>query len=184
MVMRRIFGRKKDDDEKDAKAKSPIPKETPEEIEGETVAEAAEEAEDAPIEAGTIPYHTSLTDRFKYIFDDPDISAGLEGTDEFFLEFMAMGERFWFAKKAKGEVEFGTGAVPDEDVYIRIGNDAVRDLLGASTFTEFQGFYMKYYKNPEAGKFVKIELRKDVNGLNRRGYARVPLLKLLIGMTR
>jgi hypothetical protein len=43
---------------------------------------------------------------------------------------------------------------------------------------------MKYYKNPEAGKFVKIELRKDVNGLNRRGYARVPLLKLLIGMTR
>jgi hypothetical protein len=180
MVMRRIFGRKKDDDEKDAKAESP----TPEEIEGETGAEAAEEAEDAPVEAGTIPYHTSLTDRFKYMFDDPDISAGLEGTDEFFLEFMAMGERFWFAKKAKGEVEFGTGAVPDEDVYIRIGNDAVGDLLGASTFTEFQGFYMNYYKNPEAGKFVKINLRKDVNGLNRRGYARVPLLKLLIGMTR
>ena len=184
MVMRRIFGRKKDDDEKDAKAKSPTPEGTPEEIEVETGAAVAEEAEDAPVEAGTIPYHTSLTDRFKYMFDDPDISAGLEGTDEFYLEFMAMGERFWFAKKAKGEVESGMGAVSDEDVYIRIGNDAVGDLLGASTFSEFQGFYMKYYKTPESGKFVKIELRKDVNGLNRRGYARVPLLKLLIGMTR
>ncbi len=184
MVMRRIFGRKKDDDEKDAKDESPTPEETPGEIKLKTGEAAAEEAEDAPVEAGTIPYHTSLTDRFKYMFDDPDISAGLEGTDEFSLEFMAMGERFWFAKKAKGEVESGTGAVPDEDVYIRIGNDAVRDLLGASAFSEFQDFYMKYYKNPEASKFVKIELRKDISGLNRRGYARVPLLKLLIGMTR
>jgi hypothetical protein len=97
---------------------------------------------------------------------------------------MAMGERFWFAKKTKGEVESGMGAVSDEDVYIRVGNDAVGDLLGASTFSEFQDFYMKYYKNPEANKFIKIEIRKDVSGLNRRGYARVPLLKLLIGMTR
>ncbi|MGY5861629.1 MAG: hypothetical protein RTU09_04580 [Candidatus Thorarchaeota archaeon] len=184
MVMRRIFGRKKDDDEEDSKAESPTPEETPEAIEVETEEDAAEETEVASVEAGTIPYHTSLTDRFKYMFDDPDISAGLEGTDEFFLEFMAMGERFWFAKKAKGEVESGTGAVQNEDVYIRLGNDAVGDLLGAATFSEFQDFYMKYYKNPEAGKFIKIELRKDVSGLNRRGYARVPLLKLLIGMVR
>ncbi len=180
MVMRRIFGRKKDDDEKDAKVESSIS----EEVEVETGEDAAEEAEDAPVEAGTIPYHSSLTDCFKYMFNDSDISAGLEGTDEFSLEFMAMGERFWFAKNAKGDVESGMGAVSDEDVYIRIGNDAVRDLLGASTFSEFQDFYMKYYKNPEASKFIKIELRKDVSGLNRRGYARVPLLKLLIGMTR
>ena len=121
MVMRRIFGRKKDDDEKDAKVESPAS----EEVKIETGADAAEEAEDAPVEAGTIPYHSSLTDRFKYMFNDPDISAGLEGTDEFSLEFMAMGERFWFAKKTKGEVESGTGAVSDEDVYIRLGNDAV-----------------------------------------------------------
>jgi len=184
MVMRRIFGRKKDDDEKDSKVESS----PSEEVEVETGEDAAEEAlveaEDAPVEAGTIPYHSALTDRFKYMFNDPDISADLEGTDEFFLEFMAMGERFWFVKKAKGEVESGMGAVSDEDVYIRIGNDAVGDLLGASTFSEFQDFYMKYYKNPEAGRFIKIELRKDVSGLNRRGYARVPLLKLLIGMTR
>ncbi|MHA1484661.1 MAG: hypothetical protein ACTSPR_05020 [Candidatus Thorarchaeota archaeon] len=180
MVMRRIFGRKKDDDEKDAKVESPAS----EEVEVETGADAAEEEKDAPVEAGTIPYHSSLIDRFTYMFDDPDISAGLEGTDEFFLEFMAMGERFWFAKKTKGAVESGMGAVSDEDVYIRIGNDAVGDLLGASTFSEFQDFYMKYYKNSEASKFIKIELRKDVSGLNRRGYARVPLLKLLIGMTR
>ena len=177
MVMRRIFGRKKDDDEKDAKVESSAS----EEVEVETGEDAAE---DAPVEAGIIPYHSSLTDRFKYMFNDHDISAGLEGTDEFFLEFMAMGERFWFAKKTKGEVESGMGAVSNEDVYIRIGNDAVGDLLGASTFSEFQELYMKYYKTPEAGKFIKIELRKDVNELNRRGYARVPLLKLLIGMSR
>jgi hypothetical protein len=49
MVMRRIFGRKKDDDEKDAKTESPSPEETAEEIEVEPGKAAAEEAEDAPV---------------------------------------------------------------------------------------------------------------------------------------
>ena len=88
------------------------------------------------------------------------------------------------AKKPMGEIEIATGAAPDEDVFIRIGNDVVAELLSAASFSEFSVLYLKYYKNPEPGKFVKIELRKPITELNRRGYARVPTLKLLIGAAR
>ncbi|NHI83811.1 MAG: hypothetical protein EAX81_05880 [Candidatus Thorarchaeota archaeon] len=132
----------------------------------------------------TIPYHAELTERLRFMFHDPTISGSIEGTDEFVLEFMAMGERFNVKKQALGDVVFGTGTAPNEDAFIRISNDVVSELLSASTFDEFANIYMKYHKNPDGGKFVKIELRKDIGGLNRRGYARVPLLKLLVGQIR
>ena len=134
--------------------------------------------------AATIPYHSEITDRLRYMFQDANIATNIEGPDEFTIEFMAMGERFNFIKEARGEVKFGTGTAPDEDVFIRISNDAVTELLSVPNFQEFRQIYMKYYRNPEAGKFVKIELRKDLVWMNRQGYARVPLLKLLVGQVR
>ncbi|MHA1925008.1 MAG: hypothetical protein ACXABV_07535 [Candidatus Thorarchaeota archaeon] len=146
---------------------------------------AAEPDEPFPVDgAATIPYHSEITDRLQYMFNDSNIAANIEGTDEFTIEFMAMGERFNFIKEARGEVKYGAGAAPDEDVFIRVSNDAVVELLSAPNFEEFRQIYMKYYRNPDSGKFVKIELRKDLVWMNRQGYARVPLLKLLVGQVR
>ncbi len=145
----------------------------------------AEPEEAAPIDRGaTLPYHSEFTERIKYLFGDPTAVAGLEGPDEFSLEFMAEGERFYVAKEANGEFKYGTGSAPDEDVYIRIANDTVAELLRAATFADFSRIYIRDYRKPDAGKFVKIELRKDITSMNRRGYARIPLLKLLIGQAR
>ena len=112
------------------------------------------------------------------------MGGGIEGTDEFYIEFMAMGERFWIGKAPLGKIELKTGAMTDQDAHIRIANDVVSDLLSASTFAEFSKIYLQYYKSAEAGKFVKIEVRKPITDLNRRGYARVPIMKLLIGSAR
>ncbi len=206
MVIRRLFGRKKKEDEaeeaepeavtEEAEPETPAVEEAraveeappPEEpVEAPPVEEeaAAEEAieEAVPEPTGYIPYHDSFPDRLKYMFS-AEMSVGIEGPDEFRLEFMAMGERFHVAKPANGEIEIKTGTVPNEDVFIRIGDDVVRELLSAATFSEFSDVYLKYYRHPEPGKFVKIELRKDISNLNRRGYARVPLLRLLIGTAR
>ncbi|MGY5852547.1 MAG: hypothetical protein RTU92_03175, partial [Candidatus Thorarchaeota archaeon] len=125
-----------------------------------------------------------IQDRLMYLFNDPEISGSIEGPDEFCLEFMAMGERFRIEKESLGEIQVQTGAAPKHDAHIRIGNDVVQDLLSAATFKEFSDIFMQFYKAPEAGKFVKIEIREDVSNLNRRGYARVSLLKLLIGAAR
>ena len=83
-----------------------------------------------------------------------------------------------------GEFSITIGKAPDEDAFIRISNDVMKELLSAATFSDFSDTYMKYYKNAEAGLFVKIELRKDITALNRRGYARVPVLRVLIGTIR
>jgi hypothetical protein len=195
-MMRKLFGRKKDDDKKDEETEE-IVEEVPEEAATEPTEEAAEEpveAEEevteeveAPVTDGltvTMPYHASIQDRLKYMLTEPPLNQSIEAPDEFKLEFMAMGERFMVAKKPMGEIEIATGAAPDEDVFIRIGNDVVAELLSAASFSEFSVLYLKYYKNPEPGKFVKIELRKPITELNRRGYARVPTLKLLIGAAR
>jgi hypothetical protein len=194
--IRKLLGRdeEKEEDTK-VEAEAPTVEEVAPEEDVEAPAEPAEpepepETEAEPDEpfpqdgAATIPYHSEITDRLKYMFQDSNIAANIEGPDEFTIEFMAMGERFNFIKEARGEVNFGTGTAPDEDVFIRISNDAVTELLGAPNFEEFRQIYMKYYKNPEAGKFVKIELRKDLVWMNRQGYARVPLLKLLVGQVR
>ncbi|MFW9981882.1 MAG: hypothetical protein ACFFE3_08205, partial [Candidatus Thorarchaeota archaeon] len=109
---------------------------------------------------------------------------GLEGTHEFMLEFMAMGERFWIGKAPLGEIETKVGKASDEDAHIRISNDSVGDLLSAATFSEFSKIYLQHYKTSEAGKFIKIEIRKPITDLNRKGFARVPVLKLLIGAAR
>jgi hypothetical protein len=186
MVMRRIFGRKKKDDEEEEEEKAEAEVAEAEEVvaEEEVTEEVPEEAELAPEVAGeTIPYHDSIQDRLMYMFG-ASMGTGVEAPDEFRLEFMAMGERFNIDKKSMGDIELKTGTVADEDVFIRIGNDVVTELLSAATFQEFSELYMKYYKNAEPGKFVKIELRKAVSNLNRMGYARVPLLKLLIGVAR
>ncbi|UCH05770.1 MAG: hypothetical protein JSW05_06290 [Candidatus Thorarchaeota archaeon] len=155
------------------------------EPEPEVEPEEAEPEEAVPMDrAPLLPYHSEFTERIKYLFGDPTAAAGLEGPDEFALEFMAEGERFYVAKEANGEFKYGTGSAPDEDVYIRIANDTVAELLSAATFADFSRVYIRDYRKPDAGKFVKIELRKDITSMNRRGYARIPLLKLLIGQAR
>ncbi len=132
----------------------------------------------------TIPYHDSIQDRLVYMFNDAVMADGLEGTHEFTLEFMAMGERFWVGKAALGEIETKVDKAADEDAHIRISNESVSNLLAAANFSEFSKIYLKHYKTSEAGKFIKIEIRKPIIDLNRQGYARVPILKLLIGASR
>lgn len=132
----------------------------------------------------TIPYHDSIQDRLVYMFNDAVMADGLEGTHEFTLEFMAMGERFWVGKAPLGDIETKVGKAADEDAHIRISNESVSDLLAAATFSELSKIYLKHYKTSEAGKFIKIEIRRPITDLNRKGYARVPILKLLIGASR
>lgn len=186
--MSRFFRRKKGEEK-------PKTEEAPDER-PESVAEAEEpatEEEPAATEVSeptpegreeTIPYHDSIQDRLVYMLNDPAMADGLEGTHEFTLEFMAMGERFWIGKAALGEIETKVGNADDEDAHIRISNDAVSELLNAATFSQFSNLYLKYYKTSDAGKFIKIEARKPISDMNRRGYARVPVLKLLIGAAR
>ena len=146
---------------------------------------AGKVAEEVPEGRGdTIPYHDSIQARLVYMLNDPKMADGLEGTHEFELEFMAMGERFWIGKAHLGEIETKIGKADDEDAHIRISNDAVSELLNAATFADFSRIYLKYYKTSDAGKFIKIEARKPITDMNRRGYARVPVLKLLIGAAR
>ena len=114
------------------------------------------------------------------MLNDPKMADGLEGTHAFTLEFMAMGERFWISKAPLGDIETKIGKASDEDAHIRISNE----LLNAATFSQFSEIYLKYYKHSDAGKFIKIEARKPITDMNRRGYARVPVLKLLIGAAR
>jgi hypothetical protein len=194
--MSRFFRRKKKDKE-EAEAKpeeeapaveepvdEPAEPAKPEEVTEEEPA-ASEVAE--PITEGrgdTIPYHDSIQDRLVYMLNDEKMADGLEGTHEFTLEFMAMGERFWVGKAALGEIETKVGKAADEDAHIRISNDSVSDLLAAATFAEFSKIYLQHYKTSEAGRFIKIETRKPITDLNRKGYARVPILKLLIGAAR
>ncbi len=204
--MRRLFGRKKKDDEsKDVteeaeSTESVTPSETPEpepvvepepsQVVSEPSTTAVSQATvpisevSAPEVVGGLPHHTSFVERLIYLFNDATAGAHIEATDEFHLEFLVLGERFWIRKEHMGPVKSGTGAIPDEDVFVRISDTVAHELLAAPTFEEFTKTYMRYYKNQQSGKFVKIELRKDVSSLARVGYARVPILKLLIGTVR
>ncbi len=194
--MRRLFGRKKKDEsttdsEEIELEETAVPSETP--AEPEPVAESTpseatpvtvpEEVISAP-EVGGLPHHTSFAERLLYLFEDKNAGAHLQATDEFHLEFMVLGERFWIRKEHMGPVKSGSGAITDEDVFVRVSDAVANELLAAPTFEEFTKIYMRYYKNQQAGKFVKIELRKDMSSLARAGYTRVPLLKLLIGTVR
>ncbi|TFG32869.1 hypothetical protein EU528_02230 [Candidatus Thorarchaeota archaeon] len=187
--MSRFFRRKKGDEEEEGTAEAESIEDAEDETtEGETVdASDAEETVTEEVAEGrgdTIPYHSEIQDRLMYMFNHPSIGAGIEGTDEFYIEFMAMGERFWIGKAPLGSIQLKTGAMTDQDAHVRIANDVVSDLLSAVTFSEFSKIYLQYYKSAEAGKFVKIEVRKPITDLNRRGYARVPIMKLLIGSAR
>ena len=191
--MSRFFRRKKKDKDETEQVPDEETTATTEEAapsEPEAPAESTMEVAESTVEVSepipegrgdTIPYHDSIQDRLVYMLNDPKMADGLEGTHEFMLEFMAMGERFWIGKVPLGKIETKVGSADDEDAHIRISNDAVAELLGAATFSEFSKIYLKYYKNSDAGKFIKIEARKPIIDLNRRGYARVPVLKLLIG---
>ncbi len=141
------------------------------------------EARRAPL-GDTIPYHSTLQDRLIYLFGDAEVARGIEAPDSFCIEFMAMGERFRLEKPSMGDVQVKTGAARDSDVFIRIANEVVSELLSASDFSEFSDIFMRYYRSPEPDRYVKVELRKDITDMNRRGYARVPILKLLAGSLR
>lgn len=196
-MVRKIFGRGKKDTEEE-KEKSvdeklgsreleetyiPPPSETHIEATPTETEESLPEAKQSE-RGGTVPYHSSLPDRLKYFFDDTSAVKGIESTDAFTIGFLAMGDRFKVEKESMGPIKVDSGMTHDEDAFIRVSNDAVADLLSAATFKEFSDVYMRYYRNAGPGKFVKIELREDVSSLNKRGFARVPLLKLLIGTAR
>ena len=186
--MARFFKRKKSNEEDQETAD--VPQKDAVHAEETEIGVEGTEADDVPkVEVpvdrkSTIPYHASIQDRLMYMFNDSNIGAGIEGTDEFYIEFMAMGERFWIGKVPLGKVSIKTGAMADQDAHVRISNDVAAELLSAANFSEFSKIFMQYYKTAEAGKFVKIEVRKPIADLNRRGYARVPILKLLIGSAR
>ncbi len=189
--MSRFFRRKKTDKKDDGSAEAePVEAAEAEIIDDKEAADAPDTgdesaAEEVPVTRGdTIPYHSEIQERLMYMFSDSSIGAGIEGTDEFYIEFMAMGERFWIGKAPLGDIEMKTGAMTDQDAHVRIANDVVSDLLSAANFSEFSKIFIQYYKSAEAGKFVKIEVRKPITDLNRRGYARVPIMKLLIGSAR
>jgi hypothetical protein len=188
--MSRFFRRKKDEQQNEATTEEEAVETTESETTEEEAVDAPEVAEEEAAEevsvgrGDTIPYHSEIKDRLLYMFNDPNIGSGIEGTDEFYIEFMAMGERFWIGKAPLGNIELKAGSMTDQDAHVRIANDVVSDLLSAATFMEFSKIYLQYYKNAEAGKFVKIEVRKPITDLNRRGYARVPIMKLLIGSAR
>ncbi len=187
--MSRFFRRKKSSEDEqevveDTQVDAAEAQETEPSVEEVTEAEASI-TEEVPVgRESTIPYHASIQDRLMYMFNDSHMGAGIEGTDEFYLEFMAMGERFWIGKVPLGKVTIKAGAMTDQDAHVRMSNDVVAELLSASNFSEFSKIFMQYYKNAEAGKFIKIEVRKPITDLNRRGYARVPIMKLLIGSAR
>lgn len=190
--MSRFFRRKKSSKDEDEKVEDEPIEEVPSENTEPSVEEAAEAPEVVvtPTETvsvgrqATIPYHASIQDRLMYMFNDSTTGAGIEGTDEFYIEFMAMGERFWIGKAPLGKVSIKAGAMTDQDAHVRISNDVVAGLLSAANFAEFSKVFLQYYKTPESGRFVKIEVRKPITDLNRRGYARVPIMKLLIGTAR
>ncbi|MFW9957394.1 MAG: hypothetical protein ACFFCT_04925 [Candidatus Odinarchaeota archaeon] len=187
--MSRFFKRKKSGEEK----QETIDDTEKDEVQAEETEPSIEKATESEVTAtekvpvgreSTIPYHASIQDRLMYMFNDSRMGAGIEGTDEFYIEFMAMGERFWIGKVPLGQVTIKAGAMTDQDAHVRISNDVATELLSAANFTEFSKTFMHYYKSAEAGKFVKIEVRKPITDLNRRGYARVPIMKLLIGSAR
>jgi len=190
--MSRFFRRKKDKKKQETEEAQVVETEsvdetTPESEDPTTAEEPTSTEVSEPTTEGraeTMPYHNSIQDRLVFMHNDAVIADGLEGTHAFTLEFMAMGERFWIGKAALGEIETKVGKAFDEDAHIRISNDSVSDLLAAATFSEFSKIYLKHYKTSEAGKFIKIEIRKPITNLNRKGYARVPILKLLIGASR
>ncbi|MFW9960887.1 MAG: hypothetical protein ACFFDV_07710 [Candidatus Thorarchaeota archaeon] len=187
--MSRFFRRKKSGEEEKEVVEDTQTDVTEAEETEPVVEEAAETevaaAEEVPVDRkSTIPYHASIQDRLMYMFNDSSMGAGIEGTDEFYIEFMAMGERFWIGKVPLGKVTIKSGAMTDQDAHVRMSNDVAAELLSAANFSEFSKIYMQYYKNAEAGKFIKIEVRKPITDLNRRGYARVPIMKLLIGSAR
>ncbi|MBY8996826.1 MAG: hypothetical protein KGD60_03770 [Candidatus Thorarchaeota archaeon] len=184
--MSRFFKRKKKDDKIGEETAAVTKEEAVTETDTSKDEPAATEVSE-PVPEGrgdTIPYHDSIQDRLVYMLNDSKMADGLEGTHAFELEFMAMGERFWIGKAALGEIETKVGKAADEDAHIRISNDAVSELLTAATFSTFSELYLQYYKTSDAGKFIKIEARKPISDMNRRGYARVPVLKLLIGAAR
>ncbi|UCE10141.1 MAG: hypothetical protein JSW61_14405 [Candidatus Thorarchaeota archaeon] len=194
MSLRRLFGRKKkDEDEKkestEVKQAEVAPAEPEETVSEEPMEAPAGLVEEAPTEEITtppgaaIPYHDSLKDRLMFFFSG-ESGAGVEAPDEFMIEFMAMGERFHIVKRPMGGVELGTGSISDEDAFVRVGQELIQDLLSAASFEQFSEIFIQYYRNPGPGKFIKIELRKAMFDLNRRGYARVPILKLLTGQAR
>ncbi|TFH07400.1 MAG: hypothetical protein E4H14_08590 [Candidatus Thorarchaeota archaeon] len=183
--MSRFFRRKKDDEElAEGTAETEHVEAAEAEVTEEETVDAPEAEEVSAGRGDTIPYHSEIQARLMYMFKNSSIGGGIEGTDEFYIEFMAMGERFWIGKAPLGNIELKTGAMTDQDAHIRIANDVVSDLLSAATFAEFSKIYIQYYKSAEAGKFIKIEVRKPITDLNRRGYARVPIMKLLIGSAR
>jgi len=187
--MSRFFRRKKSDEEEQEIAEDT----QTDDVQAEETEPSVEEAAKAEITTtegvpvgreSTIPYHASIQERLMYMFNDSRTGAGIEGTDEFYIEFMAMGERFWIGKVPLGQVSIKAGAMTDQDAHVRMSNDVVAELLSAANFSEFSKIFLQYYKNAEAGKFIKIEVRKPITDLNRRGYARVPIMKLLIGAAR
>ena len=107
--MSRFFRRKKKPKTEEALAKEKEPElevidDEESESEAPTITEesAATEVSEPTTEdkEETIPYHDSIQDRLVYMFNDAVMADGLEGTHDFTLEFMAMGERFWVGKAA------------------------------------------------------------------------------------
>lgn len=191
MVMdriKKILGKEEEEEvETEAEAEPEVAEESPTEDEAEEEAEFEEEeaVEKPPARGkGTIPYHDTFQKRLEFLFDNEETAGEMKAPDEFSLEFMVMGERFNVTKDSMGPVEIESGTTSGEDVFIRMSNTVAKNLLDAATFDEFSEIYMQYYRESESDKYVKIDLRKSIEELNKRGYVRVPVLRLLVGQVR
>lgn len=98
----------------------------------------------------------------------------------FKIQFLAGGDAFYIIKEELKHPHIEPSRTRAEDVFIRISNAVVDELLEAPDFDTFNEIFRKYAKSQTADHYVKVDIRTDIFELNKKGFASSPFLKMLV----
>ncbi len=98
----------------------------------------------------------------------------------FKIQFLAGGDAFFIIKEELKQPHIEPSRTRGEDVFIRISEAVVEELVEAPDFNTFNEIFRKYAKSQTADHYVKVDIRTDIFELNKKGFAKSPFLKMLV----
>ena len=172
-IFSRIFGRKKD------KSK----------IFDESVKEQ-EHVEIKPEIVKVLPEENDVEDNLMrspkelmiWLSEMDELFENIQHTDWFKINFMIAGEMIYMSKESSKGIEVGEGRLSGEDIIVRISSKVLDDLLISGDFDKFKTIISDSSKKPTDDYYTRINIKVDIDELNKRGYLRSDFLRMLLGI--
>ncbi len=118
--------------------------------------------------------------KLQSMISDPDFAEKSKALKPTRIQLIIGGEPIFLSKEGVTPLNLSRERSVQTDVFIRISEDAARQLVSTTSLQEFQKQYKAMVHTKGASSYVSLKLHTSLTELRNQGYFSLELLRILI----